>query len=651
MFDSILRTLAPPTKYLDPQGNQQMTKPSLSASILSGALAGMLTKDTYHEGAYGPIRDNMSGDAFKAGQAQAQEKIDATQKLSDDMQARKLSNAKNNTDAMHIYASLTQAQFAAEKEGAEASALNTKNLQNITDQNQSGILASVTEHDKNLNQGETKALLTSGMTMDELMASPFSKNLLSQNMIMDGTRSVYDPATKTNRTVPTFSVLDPTATIKLNQDLVDRVSKINPQFKGMFQATAGNVRLSVGQAVAINHQMTSVDHAEDLLQSVADSKDPELMKLGIKGDITSKLATAVQGNPSAMRSVMDFENGVAHGGDTSQQLNRLLQSDGSDAIFKALGTDRDKVKAYVRSVDRKNAKENAMDAAAGKVEVKEAAKPQTAKEAADLVHTNLENQTLQDKLNDSKRVGDTSLTGDEYMKTLNPQDQAQLKAIYEGRQELNSRMLATKEGKILSQQLNAAYPDFDQGRAPAYFKMRQEMTSGKDARGINALNVALQHLSQFDDNVSAWSTVPGLRTLTKLSGNAAAKLDTDRTALAAELATAYKGTSATDPEIKEWNDRLSSMLPGTLRAGVREAATMLRGKLGGYQNQWDTGAPKGVVSPIQIIGHNGRAAYEHIMGEKLPHSPGDVVTVKGQQMRITSIGEDGTAQVMPYGAK
>jgi hypothetical protein len=78
---------------------------------------------------------------------------------------------------------------------------------------------------------------------------------------------------------------------------------------------------------------------------------------------------------------------------------------------------------------------------------------------------------------------------------------------------------------------------------------------------------------------------------------------------------------------------------------------MLRGKLGGYQNQWDTGAPKGVVSPIQIIGHNGRAAYEHIMGEKLPHSPGDVVTVKGQQMRITSIGEDGTAQVMPYGAK
>jgi hypothetical protein len=341
----------------------------------------MMQPTQYRQGEYGPIADTQAtaANAFNAGQKHTQDQNEAAQKLSDDMQAKKISNAKNNVDAMHGMASMQQAQFAAEKEGAEAEALQTKNWKDITDSNQSGILASINEHDKNLNQGETKALLTSGMTTDELMASPFKDKMLSQNMIQDGIRQVYDPATQKSHTVPTWSVLDPNATIKLNQDMVDRVSKINPQFKGMFQSTAGNVRLSVSQAVAVNHQMTSVAHAEDLLQSVADSKDPELMKLGIKGDITSKLATAVQGNPSAMRSVMEFENGGAHGGDTSQQLNRILQSDGGDAIFKALGTNRDAVQNYVRSVDRKNLAADALAKQGGLGEKAPAAQDQVDK--------------------------------------------------------------------------------------------------------------------------------------------------------------------------------------------------------------------------------------------------------------------------------
>jgi glycine cleavage system aminomethyltransferase T len=84
------------------------------------------------------------------------------------------------------------------------------------------------------------------------------------------------------------------------------------------------------------------------------------------------------------------------------------------------------------------------------------------------------------------------------------------------------------------------------------------------------------------------------------------------------------------------------MVPSTLRSKVQEAAKLLQGKLSGYQNQWESVAPKGVVAPLQIVGPKARQVYEHITGEKLPYSPGDVVTVKGQQVKITSVNPDGT---------
>ena len=100
----------------------------------------------------------------------------------------------------------------------------------------------------------------------------------------------------------------------------------------------------------MTHQINSVDHAEDTLQSLADSQDDLAKKLGISGNVEGRLAAVVKGNPSAMKSLLEFENATAHGGNTADQLNRLLQSDGGDAIFKALGTDRDKVTDYINSL-------------------------------------------------------------------------------------------------------------------------------------------------------------------------------------------------------------------------------------------------------------------------------------------------------------
>ena len=45
--------------------------------------------------------------------------------------------------------------------------------------------------------------------------------------------------------------------------------------------------------------------------------------------------------------------------------------------------------------------------------------------------------------------------------------------------------------------------------------------------------------------------------------------------------------------------------PYELKTNIREVAKLLRGKLDAYQNQWDNGAPRDVVSPIRIISPQG----------------------------------------------
>jgi hypothetical protein len=368
-FNHILKSITPPQNVIrtSPDGQQtvtdQRTAPSMTKMFMASVMAGMMAPTKYREGAYGLVVDSSgtAAGAFQAGAEKGKELSGAAQKQYDDMTSRKLNAVAANTNAMHQYASMQTAQSAAEKEGAEAEALQTKNWNDITDQNKSTILASADDYDNNRNDKmDPKARLTSGMTTEELLASPFKDKMTSQLMVQDGTRSVFDPKTGKQKTVPTWTVLNPDVDVKLNQAMVERAAKINPGFKNLYEATNGNVRLNLGRAVAITHQMNSVDHAEDLLQGIADSDDKDLKALGIHGDVEGRLATAAQGNSTAMKALMEFESATAHGGNTAAQLQRLLTSDGGDAIFKALGTDRDKVTAYVNKIEQQKTSADAL---------------------------------------------------------------------------------------------------------------------------------------------------------------------------------------------------------------------------------------------------------------------------------------------------
>jgi hypothetical protein len=395
-FQHLIKMATPsqPVITTNPDGSQTTTdaKTPTSAAqlVLMGALSGMMAKNSYRQGAYGPVLDSQAGaaDAFAAGQKTGEAWRQAPQKLSDDMIARRMSTVAANVAAAHNYAAMQQAQFSATKEGAEAEAAQSKILQNTADENNATIGASADAYDQALTDKDApKARLVKNATFEELMNGPFKSKMTQQLMVQDGTRSAYDPETGRTKIVPTFSLYNPDVDIKLNKDAVDRAAKINPQFEGMYEISGGNVKMNLTRYATVTHQINSVNHAEDTLQSLADSKDDLAKTLGISGNVEGKLAGVVRSNPSAMKSLLEFENATAHGGNTADQLNRLLQSDGGDAIFKALGTDRDKVTDYIESYNNRLASARKLAEQGGMGEKAPAAQDQVNK-LVDSIKTN-----------------------------------------------------------------------------------------------------------------------------------------------------------------------------------------------------------------------------------------------------------------------
>jgi hypothetical protein len=602
---------SPVGSYVDPSGNVKPTNISLGRTVLASVLAGMMSPTQYRDTPYGPV---VNGSATAAGSFQAGQKVvsdqnAAAQALSDKQQAMKLQNISNSVQQVHLMAALTQQKH--------------QELQGVLDSNQPALDDFKAMDDKQADPSK-KTILSEPMTFQQAMDSPlYGKGKMTTNSIlMTSSRSVYDPETGETHEVPLFTILSPEAGgVTISEDQKKNFSTINRSFDGMGGLDA---RIPIHQYLALQGNLTSVQHFQSFIKRADE-------QLGIKED--ADLAAAVKKDPTLINGIRAAENALAQGGSTADTLQRIQHgTDGkvnwdSSKLFEAMGLSQDAVSDYIRADQRERARQDAADKEAGKIDLKETPKPQTPQEAATLEHTKLENKKLSNDLATAAKVGDTTKTGPEYLATLSPQDQAQLKAVHEGRQGLSERQLGTKDGKILSEQLNAAYPDFDATKYPAYNKLRTNITSGPMSVGINRFNTALQHLATMDSHVSAWSTIPGLKSVNALVGGDAANLEADRTAVKSELAAAYKGGIASQGEVNDWEAMLEVASPYELKAKIKELGKLLQGKLTSYQNQWDNGAPRDVVTPVRIISPEGRAAYKKITGETLPPVRGDVQTI------------------------
>lgn len=143
-------------------------------------------------------------------------------------------------------------------------------------------------------------------------------------------------------------------------------------------------------------------------------------------------------------------------------------------------------------------------------------------------------------------------------------------------------------------------PSFDSTQYTARQRLRTDFTSGKSAANIRSLNTVTGHLDTLQkaaeglDNRSLqlWNMIAN-KGLTATGDPRVVKFNTAANAVESELATAFKGTGATDQEIKAWRAQLnSSQSPDQIRAAIAQAVDLMGSRLDAVKSQYDTGMGK-----------------------------------------------------------
>lgn len=188
------------------------------------------------------------------------------------------------------------------------------------------------------------------------------------------------------------------------------------------------------------------------------------------------------------------------------------------------------------------------------------------------------------------------------MSDLTPVDQAIVKSVLEYKYPVPTGGFAMNNPRwqrIIGAAMTAD-PSFDATQYSARQRLRQDMTSGKSANNIKSFNTAIAHLETLKkagEALQNWSFTPAntVRNAarTMVGRPMATNFMNAANAVAAEAATAFKGTAGTDQEIKAWRSGLSeNMSPDQIDGAVRTITELLAGRIGETNGQYERGMGK-----------------------------------------------------------
>jgi len=145
-------------------------------------------------------------------------------------------------------------------------------------------------------------------------------------------------------------------------------------------------------------------------------------------------------------------------------------------------------------------------------------------------------------------------------------------------------------------------PTFDATQYNVRLKARQDFTSGKSAQNIRSINTLIGHLNTLEDkakglengSVQLWNKIANTG-LTQTGDPRVVEFNNAANAVESELAAVFKGTGATDQEIKQWRQSLgASQSPEQLKKGIQTAIELMGSRMDALQNQYEVamGKPK-----------------------------------------------------------
>jgi len=218
--------------------------------------------------------------------------------------------------------------------------------------------------------------------------------------------------------------------------------------------------------------------------------------------------------------------------------------------------------------------------------------------------------------------GDTTKTGEDYLKTLPLGLAGQVRALSEGRRAFPTGT-ALKDPKV--QELIAAATQFDPAldasNAATRVATRKDFTSGATSKNITSINTALGHLGTLKDAADnlhnrafpLWNTVANAAETA--SGDSRVKtFNIARDAVANELMRVFRGTGGSLAEIEEWKNNIeSSDSPEQLQGEISKAVDLLNSRLEAVGDQYSRGMGRS-ADPMSFLTPHARAVYERLSG-------------------------------------
>jgi uncharacterized protein (TIGR02594 family) len=227
----------------------------------------------------------------------------------------------------------------------------------------------------------------------------------------------------------------------------------------------------------------------------------------------------------------------------------------------------------------------------------------------------------------------SGLHGEDFIKTLDPQLQPQVRAIIEGRAPYPSGMFQkTPLGQKLEAYVTQADPTFESGNAGARTALRKEFTAGganTPSGQIVAGNTALQHLAEVSDAAEAMhnGSYPMVNAASNWLGSqtgGALPLKAYNTAVGRfteEATKFYRGTGGGEADIQRVMKNLDpNQSPEQLRIGLATESKLIHDKISELQDKWRKGMGP-MVPEFPIVGEAAQGAYDKVQG-RAPVIPG-----------------------------
>lgn len=371
----------------------------------------------------------------------------------------------------------------------------------------------------------------------------------------------------------------------------------------------------------LNHKIQTREQVQNEINDMTDA----LNKGKTSGDADYvqpiDLASLAKANPGYQKAIDRFATTAGVGTDPNQQLDALSKVDPNAAGLMRAAFGPNNLENYKDTLIQNAAQAKSAGAVAGKMAggpttIAEAnaikANPKATPEQKAVAQALIDQTTNQEANLAGKKktaeenatmggTGNSTLTGDAYIKTLPAPRQSLVSSIGTGRIVPDKLAYLLAKNPTLVQDVVQAYPDFDYSRALTYPATFKDYTSGKTSVALNKGATALKHLR----DLKAINDANPVEV--RIDGTAANQtynnlLDT----VTGELSSFYQLPS-TDQSIKSMRDTLGSFTNRDA-AIVRQAKSMGE-KFDSFEKTWKNAAPSAAYEkPMPGIDDKAKAA-------------------------------------------